>query len=175
MNPDSHLPSVHSLAELSLVVELARREGYSHTYKRGMYMMYMGGRMKDGKVEWVDGSPSDFTFWEEGYPPVNHRGCLAVAVFSSMGWKDAKCQVEEEEGGDLFTCQIHLSSSNTFYQLTISEEDLFLCIYIIIVLFLGIIISLSVRHFPVINSTILSYISNSVILTADNEVRETEK
>ena len=89
---DSHLPSVHSLAEISFLVEFGRREGW-FGYKRGVYL---GGRLVDGNIIWTDGSSTDFTFWKDGLPPFSFRSCLAI--FSSLYWEDTSCLVDSEGG-----------------------------------------------------------------------------
>ena len=39
--------------------------------------------------QWVDGSVTDFVWWDQGYPPLNHRDCLAA--FPGLGWRDVHC------------------------------------------------------------------------------------
>ena len=82
---DSHLPSIHSIAELSFLVEMGKREGWFGE-GRGVYL---GGTLVEGKVVWTDGSQVDFIFWGEESMPASSSGCLAV--FSSMVWKETSC------------------------------------------------------------------------------------
>jgi hypothetical protein len=103
LDPSSNLPSVHSLGELSLIVDQARMLGNSFLSKKGVLL---GGKIVDGKIKWTDGSPTDFTFWEDGYPPVNHRECLAV--FRQLRWRDVKCQDDGQELETLFVCQLSI-------------------------------------------------------------------
>ena len=55
----------------------------------------LGGRIVDGRIKWSDESPTDFTYWEDGYPPVNHRECLAV--FRQLRWRDVEGQDDGQE------------------------------------------------------------------------------
>lgn len=98
---DSHLPSIHSIAELSFLVEMGRREGWFGE-GRGVYL---GGTLVEGKVVWTDGSLADFTFWGEESMPTSSSGCLAV--FSSMVWKETSCYMDSERGmQDLVICKV---------------------------------------------------------------------
>ena len=58
-------------------------------------------RLSLTKHQWDDGSLTDFTWWDEGYPPVNHRDCLAA--FPGLGWRDVHCS---GQGGLVVVCQI---------------------------------------------------------------------
>ena len=61
--------------------------------------------------QWVDGSVTDFVWWDEGYPPVNHRDCLAA--FPGLGWRDVHCHpVGSSQGVGVVgavVCQIDLT------------------------------------------------------------------
>ena len=99
----THLPSIHSLSELLLVANKAKLLVNGFLSKSGMLL---GGKMVGGKIKWIDGSPTDFTFWEDGYPPVNYREC--VAVFHHLGWKDVKCSNEEDKAEAVIVCKMQL-------------------------------------------------------------------
>ena len=110
----SHLPVVHSMAELNFLVELGKRNGWFGP-KRGVYL---GGTLVEGKVIWTDGSPTDFTFWRAGFTPSYSRGC--VAVFLSLSFEQTSCHMDKlvqgvvrikdssAESGvqDFFICQV---------------------------------------------------------------------
>ena len=87
----SHLPAVHSMAELNFLVELGKREGWFGP-KKGVYL---GGTLVEGKVIWTDGSPTDFTFWREGFTPSSRRGC--VAVFLSLTFEQTSCHMDKKK------------------------------------------------------------------------------
>ena len=84
----SHLPTVHSMAELNFLVELGKKEGWFGP-KKGVYL---GGTIVEGKVIWTDGTPTDFTFWREGFIPSHSRGC--VAVFLSLTFEQTSCHLD---------------------------------------------------------------------------------
>ena len=77
--------------------------GNNFLSKKGILL---GGKILDGRITWTDGSPTDFTYWEDGYPPVNHRGCLAV--FRQLRWKDVECQDDGQKLETLWICQLSM-------------------------------------------------------------------
>ena len=89
---DSHLPSVHSLAEMIFLVELGQRVGW-FGFKKGVYL---GGRMVGGNVIWIDGSPTDFTLWRDEFHHFAQVQCLAI--FSTFHWQDISCKADSERG-----------------------------------------------------------------------------
>ena len=91
-NSASHLPAVHSMAELNFLVEMGKRDGWFGP-KRGVYL---GGTLVEGKVIWTDGSPTDFTFWREGLTPTSHRGC--IAVFLALYFEQTSCYLDKDKG-----------------------------------------------------------------------------
>ena len=103
----SHLPSIHSLAELSFMVEMGRREGWFGE-GRGVYL---GGNLLEGEVVWTDGSKTDFTFWERDNLPSFSSGCLAV--FSSLVWRETSCYLDSQgKMQDLVICKVRESRTS---------------------------------------------------------------
>ena len=50
---------------------------------------------------------TDFVWWDQCYPPVNHRDCLAA--FSGLGWRDVHCHPVGSRGLGVVVCQIDLT------------------------------------------------------------------
>ena len=84
-------------------MDQARILGNSFTSKKGILL---GGKIVDGRIKWTDGSPTDFTYWEDGYPPVNHRECLAV--FRQLKWRDVECQDDGQKLETVWICQLSM-------------------------------------------------------------------
>ena len=59
-------------------------------------------------AQWLDGSETDCVLWADGYPPVNHRPCLAAGP--DLRWRDVHCQ--GDNGGDVTVCQTELQPHN---------------------------------------------------------------
>ena len=113
----SHLPSIHSMAELSFLVEMGRRKGW---FGKGRGV-YLGGNLVEGEVVWTDGSKTDFTFWGKGNLPTFSNGCLAV--FSSLVWKETSCYMDGEgKLQDLVICKLKESKSEDSGELQMREK-----------------------------------------------------
>ena len=126
----SHLPSVHSVEELRFLVTLSSktRLALAAPGQKGQVVL-LGGHLVNRLLFWADGSNTDFTFWEEGYPPINSRRCLAV--FSNMFWRDTNCEKNEgEEAGHVSSfiiCQMKMSSSGKIYLYYFDNKIFGLC------------------------------------------------
>ena len=72
--------------------------------------VFLGGKVLEGRLVWLDGTTTDFTFWGEisKENPVSKGGCLAI--FSSLVWVETSCMVETEgEVEDLVICKSPLN------------------------------------------------------------------
>ena len=155
---ESHLPSIHSLSELLLVANKAKMLGHGFLSNSGMLL---GGKMVGGNVKWIDGSPTDFTFWENGYPPVNYREC--VAVFHHLGWKDVKCPDEEDKEEAVFVCKMHMLIVHDGHPRI--QWIIFIIFVMIVVVFIT---GITVRYSHTILNSLISYTNRSISLTNYN-------
>ena len=97
------MPSIHSKGELDFILQLGEREGWFGP-QRGVFL---GGTLTWGKVSWVDGTDTDFTWWEEEAPFLNNISCLAI--FSDLYWKETSCDLDRgRQGPDFVICKIGL-------------------------------------------------------------------
>ena len=113
---NSHLPSVHSLAEITFLVKLGLKHGW-FGYKRGVYL---GGKLVEGKVIWTDGSQTDFNFWREGFYHFSHNSCLAI--FSTLLWQEISCQVDSKRFvfmEDFTICRTKMNQSGLYLVLNL--------------------------------------------------------
>ena len=118
-NTASELPAVHSMAELNFLVEMGKKDGWFGP-KRGVYL---GGTLVEGKVIWTDGSPTDFTFWRDGFTPTFYRGC--IAIFLAMYFEQTSCYLEQ--GSEVRVMQGGDHDSGRSWELGGEPEDFFIC------------------------------------------------
>jgi len=109
----SQLPSVHSLAEVDFIVDLGKKHGWFGP-KKGVYL---GGTIIEGKLIWTDGSPTDYTLWNQ---QATSGGCIAVfanLLFQQtscnfgeknlqLNWIRARNQTSSQSDQDFFICKI---------------------------------------------------------------------
>ena len=107
--PRSQLPSVHSLSEISFIVDLGKEQGWFGP-KKGVYLglntiqahyylqsqrclqsrFFVGGTIIDGKLMWTDGTPTDFTLWLSDL--MKHESSSnCVAIFSNLVFQQTRC------------------------------------------------------------------------------------
>ena len=123
---------MHSLAETSLVVNLVKSVGVESDRR-----VLLGGKIVHGDIEWLDGSRADFTFWADGYPPVNHREC--VATDKHLAWRDVKCEDQEERIKSVIVCKTSLQKS------TLDPYHIIICISFVIAVAVLVFVSIQTK------------------------------
>ena len=85
----AHLISIHSMDELKFVIQQAKKAGFIH-------FMWIGlnDRNLEGGYVWADGTPVQFTNWQNGEPndDFGQEDCIAVDLSdATKGWGDQSC------------------------------------------------------------------------------------
>uniref|UniRef100_A0A914YPA2 C-type lectin domain-containing protein n=1 Tax=Panagrolaimus superbus TaxID=310955 RepID=A0A914YPA2_9BILA len=75
VNRSSHLVSIHSEEELYFFI---------NTFLWG----WSGLHKTDGEWKWTDNTPTDYLYWQRGYPQENENSC--VHLFGTF-WNDHAC------------------------------------------------------------------------------------
>ena len=150
---------MHSLAETSLVVDLVKSEGVGSDGR-----VLLGGKIVLGDIEWLDGSRADFTFWADGYPPVNHREC--VATDKHLAWKDVKCEEDEKRLKSVIVCKTSLQKS------TLDPCNIIIGTSIVIVVVVFFFVSILTNCFKTILNKLPRSASSSSFLRLYNHTSE---